>query len=268
MCGSTEQGIRLDLFTPSCTPGGGGASTYQIGYIGHLYGIVYDLGACAAVALLEHRLIDYNRSLDILGGLAYIALVTPCSIWMYFVDDASGKMFGASREAPRVQVARVGASLIGLGACLKYHVRMFLQKFNLLTVSGVGGRAITYRYCTNKTSVTSTYRKITAVKGMYDEGLVANVYDTADAIASVEGCTGARIVFDCAMIVAVLDILQEKVLESCTKISLCHHKIPVAKTKVLSIVVQFIMWQLTFTQIAIDISIFTPILIIYLYFYF
>lgn len=61
---------------------------------------------------------------------------------------------------------------------------------------------------------------------MYDEGLVANVYDTADAIASVEGCTGARIVFDCAMIVAVLDILQEKVLKSCTKISLCHHKIP------------------------------------------
>lgn len=79
---------------------------------------------------------------------------------------------------------------------------------------------------------TSTYRKITAVEGMYDEGLVANVYDTADAIAGVEGCTGARIVFDCAVIVAVLDVLQGEVLESCTKISLYHHKTSVAKANV------------------------------------
>lgn len=154
VCGNTAQVNALDSIYTSVVVG---ASTYQIGYIGHLYGIVYNLGACAAVALLEHRLVDYNRSLDILGGLAYIALVTTRSIWMYLVDDASRKMFGATREAPRVEVARVRASLVGLGACLKYHVRMFLQKFNLLTVSGSGGRSIT---CDSIRKTLSIYRYV------------------------------------------------------------------------------------------------------------
>lgn len=55
----------------------------------------------------------------------------------------------------------------------------------------------------------STYRQITPIEGMYDEGLVANVYDSADAVAGVEGCTGARIILDCAVIVAMLDVLQQ-----------------------------------------------------------
>lgn len=56
--------------------------------------------------------------------------------------------------------------------------------------------------------VVSTHRQITPIEGMYDEGLVANVYDPADAVAGVEGCTGARIILDCAVIVAMLDVLQ------------------------------------------------------------
>lgn len=46
---------------------------------------------------------------------------------------------------------------------------------------------------------------------MDDERLVANVYHSADAITRVEGCDGSRVIFDCAMIVAVLDLLRRDV---------------------------------------------------------
>lgn len=52
-----------------------------------------------------------------------------------------------------------------------------------------------------------TYRQIAAVERMDDERFVANVDDAADAVARVEGRTGARIVLDGAVVVAVLDVL-------------------------------------------------------------
>lgn len=42
---------------------------------------------------------------------------------------------------------------------------------------------------------------------MDDERLVADVNHTADAVARVKGGTGARIVLDRAVVVAVLDVL-------------------------------------------------------------
>lgn len=85
---------------------------------------------------------------------------------------------------------------------------------------------------------------------MYDEGLVANVYDTADAIAGVEGCTGARIVFDCAVIVAVLDVLQAKSIGKLHKIiAIPAQNISCQSKCVLSIVAQhIIMRQKAITQ--------------------
>lgn len=107
-----------------------GWNTYQIGYVGHLYGIVYDLGTSAAIALLEHRLIHNNRRLDIFGCLTYITLIAPRSIWMYLVHNARRQMLGATREAPGVQIPRIRTSLVGLGACLENHVRMFLKEYS------------------------------------------------------------------------------------------------------------------------------------------
>lgn len=49
---------------------------------------------------------------------------------------------------------------------------------------------------------------------MDDERLVAHVYDAADAVARVERGTGARIVFDRAVVVAVLDVLMGVETES------------------------------------------------------
>lgn len=43
---------------------------------------------------------------------------------------------------------------------------------------------------------------------MNDERFVAHMDDAADAVARVEGRTGARIVFDGAVIVAMLDVLR------------------------------------------------------------
>lgn len=42
---------------------------------------------------------------------------------------------------------------------------------------------------------------------MDDEGLVADVDDTADTVAGVEGRRGARVIFDGAVVVAVLYLL-------------------------------------------------------------
>lgn len=49
--------------------------THQIGDVGHLDRVVHDLGAGAAVALLEHGLVDDEGRLDVLGGFAHVAPV-------------------------------------------------------------------------------------------------------------------------------------------------------------------------------------------------
>lgn len=71
--------------------------TYQISYISHLYSIVYDLGARAAVALLKHGLIHYDGRLNIFGRLAHIALIAPGPIGMNLINNASGQVLGAAR---------------------------------------------------------------------------------------------------------------------------------------------------------------------------
>lgn len=45
---------------------------------------------------------------------------------------------------------------------------------------------------------------------MNDKGLVADVYDAADAVARMEGSAGARIVLHCAMVITMLNVLPEK----------------------------------------------------------
>lgn len=45
---------------------------------------------------------------------------------------------------------------------------------------------------------------------MNDKRFVANVYHTADTVASVKCSTGTRVIFHRAMVVAMLNILQVK----------------------------------------------------------
>lgn len=62
--------------------------TYQIGYIGHLYGIVDDFGPGAAIAFVEHRFIDDNGGFDVFGGLAYITLEAARAVWIGIIHQA------------------------------------------------------------------------------------------------------------------------------------------------------------------------------------
>lgn len=52
------------------------------------------------------------------------------------------------------------------------------------------------------------YRKISTIKGMNNKGLVANVDDPADPVTRMKGGTRPRIILNCAMIVAVFNVLQ------------------------------------------------------------
>lgn len=54
----------------------------------------------------------------------------------------------------------------------------------------------------------NTDRKVSSIEGMYDEGFVTHMYDSADTITSMESSCGTGIVLYGSMIVAVLDILK------------------------------------------------------------
>lgn len=63
---------------------------------------------------------------------------------------------------------------------------------------------------TNKQKKAGTDRQISAVEGMYDEGLVADVYDPRDPVAGVEGGRSTGVILDRAVVVAMLDFLEEE----------------------------------------------------------
>lgn len=55
-----------------------------------------------------------------------------------------------------------------------------------------------------------THRKVTSIEWVYYEGFVTNMYDTADAVAGVEGSTGTWIIFNCSVIIAMLNVLKKE----------------------------------------------------------
>lgn len=72
------------------------SETYQISDIGNLYSVMDDFGACTAIPSVEHGLIDDERRLDVLRGLANVAPAPiecpqisvvpppPCSVFSFF----------------------------------------------------------------------------------------------------------------------------------------------------------------------------------------
>jgi hypothetical protein len=101
-----------------------GSNTYEICNVGDLNGVVHHFGSGAAVALIEHRLVDDDGRLDVLGGVADVALKAARSIAVGLVHEA-GHVLRPSRNAP-LEVARVGAALVLLRAGLKNDVRVLL----------------------------------------------------------------------------------------------------------------------------------------------
>lgn len=56
----------------------------------------------------------------------------------------------------------------------------------------------------------NTDRQIPAVEWMYDESFVANMYDSRHTVACMESCRRPGVIFNCAVIVAVLDFLKKR----------------------------------------------------------
>lgn len=61
-------------------------TTYQIGNVRHLDGVVHHLGPSAPVALLEHRLVDDQCRFDVLGRLAHVPPVAPGPVRVLLFD--------------------------------------------------------------------------------------------------------------------------------------------------------------------------------------
>lgn len=92
----------------------------EVGDVGHLYGVVDDVDAGAAVPLLEHRLVDDHRRFDVLGGLPHVPLDLE-------IGTGQKARMDVLIEAP-LHRAGVRTSLVGLRPRFEYHVRMFLLK--------------------------------------------------------------------------------------------------------------------------------------------
>jgi hypothetical protein len=62
-----------------------------------------------------------------------------------------------------------------------------------------------------------TYRQVASVEGVNDERFVADVDDTGDSVAGVEGGRSSGIVLHRAVVVAVLDLLNRVALSLKTR---------------------------------------------------
>lgn len=124
--------------------------THQIRNVRHLHRIVHHVRPGAAVALVKHGLVHHKGRLDVLDGLAHVALVAarPVRQHVGHVQHAGQARSGgeaadvllAPVEAP-LHAAGVGAALVGGGARLEDDVRMFLVGW-WTGVVGMAGKTV------------------------------------------------------------------------------------------------------------------------------
>lgn len=76
---------------------------------------MHDLGPGAAVALLEHRLVDDERRFDVLGGVADVPPVPPGTVRVPGLHQArvvAGLLLAADVPRPPLQVAGISTALV------------------------------------------------------------------------------------------------------------------------------------------------------------
>lgn len=83
------------------------------------------LGSGAAIALVEHCLVDDDGRLYVLGGIADISSVSAGTVQILLFDEARWVLLTA-RISP-LKVARVSASFVLLCARLEDNVGVFLR---------------------------------------------------------------------------------------------------------------------------------------------
>lgn len=86
---------------------------------------MHNLSSRAAIALIEHGLIYYYSCFNVFGGVPHISPVTTSSIAVLFVDEP---VRAAISVRSPLQIAGVGASLIGFSTGLENDMRMLLRK--------------------------------------------------------------------------------------------------------------------------------------------
>lgn len=98
--------------------------TYEISNICDLNCVMNHLGSGAAIALVEHRLVDNDGRLYVLGGVADISPVAARAVQVLLFDEARRVLLTA-RISP-LEVTRVSTSLVLFSARLEDNVRVFL----------------------------------------------------------------------------------------------------------------------------------------------
>jgi hypothetical protein len=98
---------------------------HQVGYVGHLNGVVHDFAPGASVPLVEHGLIDDQCSLYVLRGLSDVPLESKHHLGSALNE---AHVLRSPVVLSPLEVARIGATLVGFGAGFEYDMWVLLLK--------------------------------------------------------------------------------------------------------------------------------------------
>lgn len=99
--------------------------TYEISNICDLNCVMNHLSSGAAIALVEHCLVDDDGRFYIFSSIAHVSPIPACTVQILLFDEACGVLLTA-RVSP-LEVARVGTTLVLFSARLEDNMGVFLR---------------------------------------------------------------------------------------------------------------------------------------------